>query len=68
MVQQKQIDFEKLGGLVPCIVQDADSHVVLMLGFMNAEALEKTIAEKRVTFSAAANNVCGRKARHPETF
>jgi len=50
MVQHKQIDFEKLGGLVPCIVQDADSNIVLMLGFMNAEALQKTIAEKRVTF------------------
>lgn len=50
MVQNKQIDFEKLGGLVPCIVQDADSNIVLMLGFMNAEALQKTIAEKRVTF------------------
>lgn len=50
MVQQKQIDFEKLGGLVPCIVQDANSNIVLMLGFMNAEALQKTVAEKRVTF------------------
>ena len=50
MVQNKQIDFEKLGGLVPCIVQDADSSIVLMLGFMNAEALQKTISEKRVTF------------------
>ncbi len=45
-----QIDFSKLNGLVPCVVQDADSGVVLMVGFMNKESLEKTIADKRVTF------------------
>lgn len=50
MIDADNIDFSKLNGLVPCIVQDAGSNVVLMLGFMNAEALEKTIAEKRVTF------------------
>jgi phosphoribosyl-ATP pyrophosphohydrolase len=50
MIQPNEIDFAKLNGLVPCIVQDADSNVVLMLGFMNAEALNKTISEKRVTF------------------
>jgi phosphoribosyl-ATP pyrophosphohydrolase/phosphoribosyl-AMP cyclohydrolase len=37
-------------GLVPAIVQDARTRVVLMLGFMNKPALEKTLAEKRVTF------------------
>lgn len=50
MIDSGQVDFTKAGGLVPCIVQDADSHVVLMLGFMNEEALEKTIREKKVTF------------------
>ena len=50
MIDPKKIDFSKLNGLVPCIVQDTDSGIVLMLGFMNAEALEKTILEKRVTF------------------
>lgn len=35
---------------MPCVVQDAATNVVLMLGFMNAEALEKTVQEKRVTF------------------
>lgn len=44
------IDFNKLNGLVPCIVQDANTHVVLMLGFMNEEALQKTEREKRITF------------------
>ncbi len=50
MIQPNEIDFTKLNGLVPCIVQDASSSVVLMLGFMNAEALEQTIRDKRVTF------------------
>lgn len=37
-------------GLVPCIVQDDQSNDVLMLGYMNAEALEKTMQDGRVTF------------------
>jgi len=45
------IDFSKYtGGLVPAIVQDDISCKVLMLGFMNAEALEKTKAEGKVVF------------------
>jgi len=44
------IDFKKCGGLVPAIVQDADTKSVLMLGYMNEEALQKTIETKRVTF------------------
>ena len=39
-----EIDFEKMGGLVPAIIQDAVTKNVLMLGFMNKEAYEKTIA------------------------
>ena len=37
-------------GLAPVIVQDAETHKVLMLGFMNEAAFEKTVAEGRVTF------------------
>ena len=37
-----QIDFEKMGGLVPAIIQDATTKNVLMLGFMNEEAYHKT--------------------------
>ncbi len=44
------IDFEKMGGLVPAIVQDAMTKNVLMLGFMNEEAYRKTIETKKVTF------------------
>lgn len=44
------IDFDKLNGLVPCVVQDSATQKVLMLAFMNAEAYEKTKREKKVTF------------------
>jgi len=44
------IDFNKGDGLVPAIVQDWSTNVVLMLGFMNEEALAKTKSEKKVTF------------------
>ena len=45
-----QIDYEKCGGLVPAIIQDAVTKNVLMLGYMNQEAFDKTIATKKVTF------------------
>ncbi len=45
-----EIDFEKMGGLVPAIIQDAKSKTVLMLGYMNREAYEKTIKTGKVTF------------------
>ena len=44
------LDFDKLGGILPAIIQDASSRKVLMLGFMNPEAYENTVAEGRVTF------------------
>lgn len=44
------IDFEKMSGLVPAIIQDSITKNVLMLGFMNEEAYQKTLATKRVTF------------------
>lgn len=44
------IDFEKGGGLVPAIVQDATTRQVLMLGYMNREAVDKTLATGLVTF------------------
>lgn len=50
------IDFSKLNGLVPCIVQDAKTLVVLMLGFMNEEAYKKTVQEKRVVFFSRSKN------------
>jgi len=50
MMANAKINFSKLNGIVPCIVQDATTARVLMLGFMNEEAYRKTLAEKKVTF------------------
>ena len=44
------LNFGKLNGLIPAIVQDAATRQVLMVGFMNREAAEKTLRERRVTF------------------
>lgn len=56
MIDASQIDFTKQNGLVPCIIQDATTNVVLMLGFMNDEAFRKTLVEKRVTFFSRSKN------------
>lgn len=44
------LDFEKTGGLIPAIIQDMDTSKVLMLGYMNQEALDKTKETNKVTF------------------
>lgn len=50
------IDFEKMQGLAPAIVQDADNGEVLMVGFMNQEAFEKTLQTGYVTFYSRTRN------------
>ncbi len=45
-----KINWKKIDGLVPAIVQDARTQQVLMLGYMNAAALKKTLSSKKVTF------------------
>ena len=50
------INFKKSGGLVPVIIQNTHTLQVLMLGYMNEEALEKTKAEGRVTFFSRSQN------------
>ena len=50
------IDFEKMGGLTPAIVQDADNGEILMLGFMNREAYESTLSIGYVTFYSRTRN------------
>mgnify|MGYP000184669470 CR=1 FL=1 len=57
------LDFDKMNGLVPAIIQDNDTRKVLMLGFMNKEAYEKTVETGKVTFSAVPRTVCGPKAK-----
>lgn len=51
-----RIDFEKMQGLVPAIIQDDATGEVLMLGFMNPEAFDKTIARGYVTFFSRTRN------------
>ncbi|MCH2229352.1 MAG: bifunctional phosphoribosyl-AMP cyclohydrolase/phosphoribosyl-ATP diphosphatase HisIE [Crocinitomicaceae bacterium] len=51
-----KVDFNKSGGLVPVIVQNNETLQVLMLGYMNQEALDRTLAEKRVTFFSRSKN------------
>jgi len=50
------IDFEKMQGLVPAIVQDAANGEILMLGFMNQEAWDKTAEGGYVTFYSRTRN------------
>ncbi len=51
-----EIDFNKNNGLVPVIIQDVTTLQILMLGYMNAEALEKTRKEGKVTFFSRSKN------------
>lgn len=50
------IDFEKVNGLVPAIIQDADTGKVLMLGYMNREAIDQTLSTGKVTFFSRTKN------------
>ena len=62
------MNFEKLSGLVPAIIQDANSYKVLMLGFMNSEAYEKTKEEGRVTFFSRTKNRLWTKGEESGNF
>lgn len=55
-MQQLNIDFDKGNGLVPAIIQDAETKNVLMLGYMNREALDKTLETNKVTFWSRSRN------------
>jgi phosphoribosyl-AMP cyclohydrolase len=55
------IDFDKSGGLVPVIAQDADSGVVLMLAWMNREAYEETQRTGRAVYYSRSRNRLWRK-------
>lgn len=53
---ETSIDFKKMQGLVPAIVQDAESDEILMLGFMNEDAFEQTMNLGYVTFFSRTRN------------
>jgi phosphoribosyl-ATP pyrophosphohydrolase/phosphoribosyl-AMP cyclohydrolase len=63
-----KIDFEKMGGLVPAIIQDAVTQKVLMLGFMNEEAYQKTLDTKHVTFWSRTRNTLWTKGETSGNF
>ena len=52
----QKLDWQKQGGLLPAIVQDADTLQVLMLGYMNADALAQTQQSGKVTFFSRSKN------------
>src|SRR6476659_9251129 len=54
--EKQEIDFDKMQGLLPAIVQDASSGEVLMLGFMNRDAFEQTLRAGYVTFFSRTRN------------
>jgi phosphoribosyl-AMP cyclohydrolase len=55
------IDFEKSGGLVPAIAQDASTGEVLMMAYMNKEAFEETVRTKRAVYFSRSRNKLWRK-------
>lgn len=62
------MDFQKLNGIVPAIIQDAGTATVLMLGFMNPEALEMTRKEGKVTFFSRTKNRLWTKGEESGNF
>lgn len=63
-----EIDFEKTQGLVPVIIQDEQTLEVLMLGYMNQEAWEKTQKEGKVTFFSRSKNRLWTKGEESGNF
>ncbi|MCT2409178.1 bifunctional phosphoribosyl-AMP cyclohydrolase/phosphoribosyl-ATP diphosphatase HisIE [Chryseobacterium antibioticum] len=63
-----KIDFEKSNGLVPVIIQDSRTQQVLMLGYMNEEAFEKTEKEGIVTFFSRSKNRLWTKGEESGNF
>ena len=55
------IDFDKAGGLVPAIAQDADTGDVLMLAWMNREAFDETLRTRRAVYFSRSRNRLWRK-------
>src|SRR6201989_2409817 len=62
------IDFDKTNGLVPVIIQDEHTLEVLMLGYMNQEAYDKTASEKIVTFFSRSKNRLWTKGETSNNF
>ncbi len=64
----QEVDFTKGDGLVPVIVQDSLTHKVLMLGYMNSEALQKTLDTEKVTFYSRSKQRLWTKGESSENY
>lgn len=64
----KEVNWEKGGGLLPAIIQDAQTSRVLMLGYMNEEALAKTLKAKRVWFYSRARERLWMKGEESKNY
>jgi phosphoribosyl-AMP cyclohydrolase / phosphoribosyl-ATP pyrophosphohydrolase len=64
----KTIDFQKVNGLIPAIIQDLETQKVLMMGYMNEEALTKTCVEGVVTFFSRSKNRLWTKGETSSNF
>ena len=67
-MKKPKVDFEKCGGLVPAIVQDAVTRKVLMMGYMNEESLQKTIDTGLVTFFSRSRQKLWTKGEESGNF
>ncbi len=63
-----KINYIKNNGLVPAIIQDVNTQKVLMLGYMNEEAFQKTMATKKVTFFSRSKNRLWMKGEESGNF
>lgn len=63
-----ELDFDKMNGLIPAIIQDNYTQKVLMLGFMNKEAYEKTVETGKVTFFSRTKNRLWTKGEESGNF
>ncbi|NJD21607.1 MAG: bifunctional phosphoribosyl-AMP cyclohydrolase/phosphoribosyl-ATP diphosphatase HisIE [Melioribacter sp.] len=68
MIKAEELNFEKLGGLIPAVVVDFQTSQVLMVGFMNNEAFAKTIETQRVTFFSRTKNALWTKGETSGNF
>lgn len=60
-IDVEKLDFKKMGGFLPAIIQDFESKQVLMLGFMDKQALSETIKEGRVSFWSKKKQILWKK-------
>jgi len=63
-----ELDFKKMSGLIPAVIQDGRTNKVLMVGFMNEEALEKTQTTGKVTFFSRTKNRLWTKGEESGNF